>query len=160
MKRTPGCWPTPSARRVECRGRIERRPGFRRATGGREYWPSGGTRWEIIDRLVGGIDAGDAFPETAHDAEFSMIDEPRGQWYSGEFGDFSEPARRAFSHRCDGGGQPRRVHRLSNTDAERPAAVTLPAPMQNRLTGTAHPAGLRLELPPGHYALLEETDGG
>jgi hypothetical protein len=156
------------------------RAGFTAPAGGREYWPSGGTRWEIVDAQAGGIDAAEvcrcwremgvdgivcaepvfvrelrkygmkhavaghaeafpradmtgitlnllqrpdgtfgtrdrvwsncdpaaveayrslwkeAFSGTAPTAEFFMIDEPRGQWYSGEFGDVSDPAQRAF----------------------------------------------------------------
>jgi hypothetical protein len=49
-----------------------------------------------------------------------------------------------------------RVHLLNNTDTERPATAVLPAPAQDRLAGKAYPAAQRLELPPGHYALLEE----
>jgi hypothetical protein len=48
---------------------------------------------------------------------------------------------------------------LSNIDTEQPATALLPVAMRDRLTGKAYPAGQRLDLLPGHYALLEEGSG-
>ena len=69
------------------------------------------------------------------------------------------PAVKTTLYRRTAGAGSDRVHLLSNTDTEQPATARLPVAMRDRLTGKAYPAGQRLDLPPGHYALLEEGSG-
>ncbi len=70
------------------------------------------------------------------------------------------PAVKTYLYRRVDGARPGRVHLLSNTDTGQPVTLVLPVATQDRLTGEAYPSGQRLDLPPGHYALLEEASGG